>query len=69
MGQKKYQIHTTEQDGNWSASITRKVTTKKSSITKSQDGFSSEEAASAWAKTELETLLQVLAVRNQRHKK
>lgn len=69
MGQKKYQIHTSEQDGNWSASIIRKVSTKKSYVTKSQDEFSTEEAATAWAKAELDTLLQVLAVRNQRHKK
>ncbi len=69
MSQKKYQITVAEEGGNWSAAIVRKVSSRKSTITKSQDGFASEAEASSWADTELKALLKVLAERNQRRDK
>lgn len=66
MSQKKYQITLSQEDGSWSAAIVRKVSSRKSTITKSQAGFSSEAEAQAWADTELKALLKVLAERNQR---
>jgi len=69
MSQKKYEITITENDQNWTAAIVRKVSSRKTMVTKSQDGFASEAEASSWADTELKALLKVLAERNQRRDK
>ncbi|MGH1373972.1 MAG: DUF3622 domain-containing protein [Cellvibrionaceae bacterium] len=69
MSQKKYQITLAEEDGSWSAAIVRKVSSRKSTITKSQDGFGNEAEASTWAEAELKALLKVLNERNQRRDK
>ncbi len=69
MSQKKYEITITENDQNWTAAIVRKVSSRKTMVTKSQDGFASETEASSWADTELKALLKVLAERNQRRDK
>lgn len=66
MSQKKYQITLAEDGGKWNAAIVRKVSSRKSTITKSQDGFATEAEAQTWADTELKALLKVLAERNQR---
>lgn len=69
MSQKKYEITLTEKDQSWTAAIVRKVSARKTTITKSQDGFASEAGAASWADTELKALLKVLAERNQRRDK
>ncbi len=65
MSQKKYQITLAEEGESWSAAIVRKVSSRKSTVTKSQGGFGSEAEASSWADTELKALLRVLAERNK----
>ncbi|MBR9910441.1 MAG: DUF3622 domain-containing protein [Gammaproteobacteria bacterium] len=67
MSKKKYQIYTSQEDNSWTAGITRRVSKTKSVVTKSQQGFTSEAEATAWAETELQALLKVQAERNKRH--
>ncbi|WP_101758104.1 DUF3622 domain-containing protein [Oceanicoccus sp. KOV_DT_Chl] len=67
MSNKKYETFITQQDSSWTAGIIRRVTTRKTTITKSQEGFASEAEAIAWADAELKVLLKVQAERNQRH--
>ena len=51
-----YQI---KQDANtWSAEITRRVSARRSSISKQQDGFATEALAIEWATTELAGFLE-----------
>ena len=66
---KKYEIYTSQEDSGWTAGINRRVTARKTSVTKSQSGFASEAEAMAWAETELAALLKVQVERNQRHAK
>lgn len=49
----------------WSAEITRRVTAKRTVVSKSQDGFASEALALAWAQTALQEFL-ALTERNKR---
>ena len=44
---KKYEYQLTEVDGGWKAEITRRVTSKKKVVSKSQDGFTTKLAHSA----------------------
>ncbi len=68
MSNKKYEIYTTEENNSWTGGVVRRVTARKTAITKSQQGFASEVEATAWAETELKALLKVLAERNERKK-
>jgi len=65
---KKYSSHV-EQDsasGLWSAQITRRATSKRTVVSKSQDGFASQAQADAWAETALKEFLD-LTERNKRN--
>ncbi|MBV1920392.1 MAG: DUF3622 domain-containing protein [Pseudomonadales bacterium] len=56
-----------KQDGDaWVVEITRKVSTKKTSVSKRQDGFSTESEAEEWAKKALVSFLENLEERNKR---
>ena len=63
---KKYDYRLTEGKTGWSAEITRRVTSKKTAVSKSQDGFASEADAKAWAEKALKSFLDNLGARNQR---
>ena len=64
---KKYDF-TVEQNGaQWVAKITRKITSKKTVVTKEQDGFSTEKEATTWAEATLVELTETLKKSNQRH--
>jgi len=66
---KKYNIAIAQEDNGWAASIIRKVSAKKTTVTKAQEGFGSEDEAKTWAETELKSLLELLAKRNKRDSK
>jgi len=63
---RKYSTQIVQQDSGWNAAIIRRVTARKTTVTKSRDGFASEAEATDWAATELASLLKTLAERNQR---
>jgi len=64
---KKYDFTVEQNDTEWVAKITRKITSKKTLVTKQQDGFKSAEEAQAWAETALIELTETLKKSNQRH--
>ncbi len=64
---KKYTSHV-EQDsasGLWSAQIMRRATSKRTVVSKAQDGFANEAEANVWAETALKEFLD-LSERNKR---
>ena len=63
---KKFSFQVLEAGGAWKAEIIRKVSARKTTVTKSQAGFDSEQQATAWADSELQTFMQQLNERNQR---
>ena len=63
---KKYDFNLVLVDGSWTAEIIRKITSKKTVVSKSQAGFASEAEAQVWAETELKGFLQNQIERNER---
>lgn len=64
---KKYDYRVVQDDSGWSAEIVRRITTKKSVVSKSQGGFASEAEAREWGQREMQSFLQSLGERNRRH--
>ena len=64
---KKYDFIIEQKKSEWVAKITRKTTSKKTVITKEQDGFKSSEEAKAWATKTLTDLSTTLKKSNERH--
>ena len=63
---KKYDYRIVEDNASWTAEIIRQATSKKTVISKSQGGFSSEVEAKEWGQNELKSFLKNLNERNQR---
>ena len=63
---KKFAYHIIKEDSSWSVEIIRRVTAKKTRVSKRENGFSSEEEAEKWGKSEVETFLKNL---NPMHRK
>ena len=57
---KKYDYRVAQVDSSWVAEIIRRVTSKKTIVSKTQTGFSTEADAEQWAQKELELFLQNL---------
>lgn len=56
-----------KQDGEkWNAEITRRVTARRTSVSKRKNGFDTEENAEQWAKQELAGFLENLQAGNKR---
>jgi len=64
---KKYDYQVIQDNESWSVEITRKVTKKKSLVSKRQDGFASEAEAQEWGENELKLFLGKLGEHNRRH--
>lgn len=64
---KKYDFRVVPNDKGWSAEIIRRATSKKTVVSKSQDGFSVESDAQEWGQRELKIFLHNLNERNKRH--
>ena len=63
---KKFSYQVLAAEGAWKAEIIRKVSARKTTVTKSQAGFDSEQKAIDWADSELQTFMKQLSERNQR---
>ena len=66
---RKYEVQVVQKDSKWSAEIVRRVTSKKTTVSKMQDGFASEAEAKTWGDQELKVFLKKLKERNQISKK
>jgi hypothetical protein len=62
---KKFQYQVTQDNDSWKAEIIRRVSSKKTTVSKQQSGFSSEEEAKDWAETELAQFLKQLSAKNK----
>lgn len=63
---KKYDYRVTQDKKTWTAEIIRRASSKKSVVSKSQDGFATEAEAKAWGEAELKSFLENLVKRNKR---
>jgi len=62
---KKYDYRATQDDGGvWTAEITRRVTSRKTVVSKSQGGFATESEALAWGEEEIKSFVQSLVEQN-----
>ncbi|MFQ3175415.1 MAG: hypothetical protein ACJAYB_000860 [Psychromonas sp.] len=51
--QNKFDYRITQEGDKWNAEITRRVTARRTSVSKRENGFENEALAEAWAKEEL----------------
>ncbi len=63
---KKYDFQVVQDSETWRTDIIRRVTSKRSMVSKSQDGFASEDEAKKWGKEELAVFLKKLEEQNKR---
>ena len=63
---KKYDCRVVQDNTSWTAEIIRRVTSKKTVVTKSQDGFSTEAEAQDWGQKEVKTFLKSLNLNEQK---
>lgn len=58
--QNKFDYRITQEGEKWNAEITRRVSARRTSVSKRQNGFENEALAEAWAKEELVQFVQNL---------
>ena len=66
MSSKKYKSKISKDGETWVASITRQVTSRKSIVSKKQEGFSSETEAQSWADSNLSEFINTQKTANSR---
>lgn len=66
---KKFAYHIIKDGSSWSVEIIRRVTAKKTRVSKRENGFSSEEDAEKWGKSEVETFLKNLNLNAQKKRR
>lgn len=62
---RKYDYRVAQDNAGWKAEILRRASSKKTVVSKSQDGFATETEALDWGQRELKALLETLAERNK----
>ena len=65
---KKYTCRLVQETDAWAAEIVRRVTSKKSVVTKRQDGFATDDEAEAWGLNEVKILVKTANL-NERNKR
>lgn len=63
---KKFDFRVVQDGTSWTAEIVRQVTSRKTAVSKSQTGFTSESDAQEWGEKELKVFLENLVERNKR---
>ena len=63
---KKYDFRVVAGENGFKTEITRRMTSTKTVVSKSHDGFATEAEAQAWGQTELKVFLGTLTERNKR---
>lgn len=66
---KKYDYQITQDNAGWTTKIIRQVTSKKTVVSKRQDGFTTESEAQEWGREEMKGFLNNLNERNKRRSK
>ena len=65
MAKGKYGSRIVQDGASWTAEITRKITSKRTGVSKTQGGFSSESEALAWVEKEMPVFLKNLGEQNK----
>ena len=65
----KFDYRLVEKKSKWTAEITRKVSARKTTVTKSKANFATEKEANDWAQAELTTLSEQVSKRRRALKK
>lgn len=60
----EYRVIKDEGAGTWTAEITRRVTSRETVVSKSQDGFATESEALAWAEDAIKSFVRNLVKQN-----
>jgi len=63
---KKYQFKAVQNDSTWTGQIIRRVSARKTMVSKRQHGFASEAEAKAWGDIELKAFSVTQGERNSR---
>lgn len=63
---KKYTVLLVEDGTTWTAQIARRASARKTIISKSQDGFASQEEAQAWGDEQLVEFAKIAQAKNKR---
>ena len=66
---KKYNFRISQDNAGWVVEITRRVTSKRTVVTKSQDGFETEAEAQDWGEKEVKTFLKNLNLNEQKKRR
>ena len=66
MTSKKYTVRIEQESSGWVGQIIRRASAKKSVVSKSQSGFTTESEAQEWGESELQSFLKSLGERNKR---
>lgn len=66
---KKFDFRLIQENDTWTAQITRRMTARKTVVSKKKQGFESEAEAQTWAETQLQAYLDNLVKRNDRRAK
>lgn len=66
---KKFDYRIVQDKDVWAAEITRRMTARKTIVSKRKTGFASEAEATAWGEKELKSFLDKLMERNERKAK
>ena len=63
---KKYDYRVVQDKSGWTAEIVRRASSKKTVVSKSQGGFTTESDAQEWGQNELKSFLENQDKRNKR---
>jgi hypothetical protein len=66
MSSNKYQSEVVQDGDNWTARITRQITSRKSHVSKQQEGLASESEANAWVETNMAEFISIQKSANTR---
>lgn len=66
---KKFSYHLIQDADSWSVEIIRRVTAKKTVVSKRENGFKSEAEAEKWGKDQVDTFLKNLNLNAQRKRR
>lgn len=66
---KKYSFNVIEDADGWRVEVLRRVSSKRSHISKQKDGFATQEAAQAWGEAEAAALLKNMNLKAQKKRR
>ncbi len=64
---KKFQCRVIQNDAGWKAEIIRRVSSKRSMVSKKRGGFATQAEAQEWGESKLQEFMKNQAERNKRH--